>query len=119
MREFGMEAQNRGIKIIIAGAGGAAHLPGMVASYCLLPVIGVPVLSQALEGLDSLLSVAQMPKGVPVACMAINGSFNAGLMAVRMLYSTLDPHLQKKLEKFQKNQKKIINQANQNLQKKK
>jgi len=119
MREFGMKAQERGIKIIIAGAGGAAHLPGMIASYSLLPVIGVPILSSTLQGIDSLLSVAQMPKGVPVACMAINGSLNAGLMAARMLSVESSSTLKKKLESFQKKQKQIVVQANQKLKLKK
>src|SRR5262245_42297253 len=82
MTEYGQQAANRGIKVIIAGAGGAAHLPGMVASLTTLPVIGVPISSKQLDGMDSLLSIAQMPAGVPVATMAINGSRNAALLAV-------------------------------------
>ena len=85
MFEYAKTAKERGLKVIIAGAGGAAHLPGMVASQTLLPVIGVPVKSKALNGLDSLLSIVQMPRGVPVATMAINNAKNAGLMAGRML----------------------------------
>ena len=87
MVEYASNARSRGLKVIIAGAGGAAHLPGMVASMTSLPVIGVPVQSLALQGLDSLLSIVQMPGGVPVATMAIGsaGATNAGLMAVRIL----------------------------------
>ena len=87
MDEYAASAQARGLRAIIAGAGGAAHLPGMVASHTLLPVIGVPVKSRALNGIDSLLSIVQMPAGVPVATMAIGpaGATNAGLLAVAML----------------------------------
>ncbi len=85
MYEFSKSALENGIKVIIAGAGGAAHLPGMVASLTPLPVIGVPVANSALDGTDSLLSIVQMPKGVPVATVAINNSYNAGLLAVQIL----------------------------------
>jgi 5-(carboxyamino)imidazole ribonucleotide mutase len=85
MYEFATSAQGKGIAVIIAGAGGAAHLPGMVASLSELPVIGVPVESKSLRGIDSLYSIAQMPPGVPVATMAINGAKNAGLYATRIL----------------------------------
>jgi len=85
MFRYAAEAASRGIEIIIAGAGGAAHLPGMVASKTTLPVIGVPVQSKSLSGLDSLLSIAQMPAGVPVATMAIGGAANAALFAARVL----------------------------------
>lgn len=85
MATYGKTAHERGIKVIIAGAGGAAHLPGMIAAYSPLPVIGVPVQSKALSGLDSLLSIVQMPAGVPVATVAIGGGKNAGLLAVQML----------------------------------
>jgi 5-(carboxyamino)imidazole ribonucleotide mutase len=85
MLAYGKEAAGRGIKVIIAGAGGAAHLPGMLASVTSLPVIGVPVALARLDGLDSLLSIVQMPRGVPVATVAVNGSENAGLLAVRIL----------------------------------
>ncbi len=85
MFRYASEAQSRGIEVIIAGAGGAAHLPGMVAAKTNLPVIGVPVESRALKGLDSLLSIAQMPAGVPVATMAIGGAANAALFAARIL----------------------------------
>lgn len=92
MLEYGRSAHQRGLKVIIAGAGGAAHLPGMLASVTSLPVIGVPVPLAKLDGLDSLLSIVQMPRGVPVATMAIGGAENAGLMAVRIL-ATADPAL--------------------------
>jgi 5-(carboxyamino)imidazole ribonucleotide mutase len=85
MFRYASEAASRGIEVIVAGAGGAAHLPGMVASKTNLPVIGVPVTSKALSGLDSLLSIAQMPAGVPVATMAIGGAANAALFAARIL----------------------------------
>ena len=85
MLAFGSDAAGRGLRVLIAGAGGAAHLPGMLASVTTLPVIGVPVALSQLDGLDSLLSIVQMPKGVPVATMAVNGARNAGLLAVRIL----------------------------------
>ena len=85
MAEYGTTAHERGIQVIIAGAGGAAHLPGMVAAHSPLPVIGVPIRSSALNGLDSLLSIVQMPGGVPVATVAIGGGKNAGLLAVQIL----------------------------------
>ncbi|MEI6175565.1 MAG: 5-(carboxyamino)imidazole ribonucleotide mutase [Verrucomicrobiota bacterium] len=100
MVRFARSAHTRGFQVIIAGAGGAAHLPGMVASLTPLPVIGVPVESKALKGLDSLLSIVQMPGGVPVATMAINGGRNAGLFAVRAL-ACGDPKLLKKITTFQ------------------
>ncbi len=85
MAQYARTAERRGLRVIIAGAGGAAHLPGMTAAFTVLPVIGVPVESAALKGMDSLLSIAQMPGGVPVATMAIGGGKNAGLMAVAIL----------------------------------
>ena len=100
MVPFGREAHRRGIKAIIAGAGGAAHLPGMLASLTPLPVIGVPVPLKQLDGLDSLLSIVQMPAGVPVATVAIGNARNAGLLAVRML-AAADPALQEKMLTFQ------------------
>lgn len=100
MVRFARAAHSRGLRVIIAGAGGAAHLPGMVASLTPLPVIGVPVESKSLKGLDSLLSIVQMPGGVPVATMAIGGGRNAGLLAVRILAAS-DPPLQKKMASFQ------------------
>lgn len=100
MVRFARTAHSRGLRVIIAGAGGAAHLPGMVASLTPLPVIGVPVESKSLKGLDSLLSIVQMPGGVPVATMAIGGGRNAGLLAVRILGAS-DAALQKKVSSFQ------------------
>jgi 5-(carboxyamino)imidazole ribonucleotide mutase len=97
MFRYASEAKARGIEVIVAGAGGAAHLPGMVATKTNLPVIGVPVESKALKGLDSLLSIAQMPAGVPVATMAIGGAANAALFAVRIL-ALHDPELARKLD---------------------
>lgn len=85
MIEYGRSARERGLKVIIAGAGGAAHLPGMLAAVTTLPVIGVPVALARLDGLDSLLSIVQMPRGVPVATVAVNGAQNAGLLALRLL----------------------------------
>jgi 5-(carboxyamino)imidazole ribonucleotide mutase len=85
MIEYGKSARARGLKVIIAGAGGAAHLPGMLAATTTLPVIGVPVALARLDGMDSLLSIVQMPRGVPVATVAINGATNAGLLALRIL----------------------------------
>jgi 5-(carboxyamino)imidazole ribonucleotide mutase len=102
MCEYASEAQRRGIEVIIAGAGGAAHLPGMVAAHTILPVIGVPVQSHALQGLDSLLSIVQMPGGVPVGTMAIGkaGAINAALFAIRVVAGTR-PELLEKLRAFQ------------------
>jgi 5-(carboxyamino)imidazole ribonucleotide mutase len=100
MLAFGQEAAGRGLRVLIAGAGGAAHLPGMLASVTTLPVIGVPVALSQLDGLDSLLSIVQMPRGVPVATMAVNGARNAGLLAVRIL-SLGDAGLAGKMEVFQ------------------
>ncbi len=99
MVEYASTARGQGIEVIIAGAGGAAHLPGMVASLTTLPVIGVPVISRALNGLDSLLSIAQMPAGVPVATMAINGAANAALLALRIL-SLSDESVRQQLETY-------------------
>lgn len=105
MAEYAESAVERGLKIIIAGAGGAAHLPGMVASQTVLPVLGVPVQSRALQGLDSLLSIVQMPGGIPVATLAIGtaGAKNAGLLAVRIL-ATSNDDLRTALEKFNQDQ---------------
>jgi 5-(carboxyamino)imidazole ribonucleotide mutase len=101
MAEYASTAVERGLEVIIAGAGGAAHLPGMVAAQTVLPVIGVPVQSKALNGLDSLLSIVQMPKGVPVATVAIGaaGAANAGLLAVSIL-ATTRPDLRAKLQAY-------------------
>jgi 5-(carboxyamino)imidazole ribonucleotide mutase len=99
MIHYGTSARERGLRVIIAGAGGAAHLPGMLASVTTLPVIGVPVQLARLDGMDSLLSIVQMPRGVPVATVAINGAWNAGLLAVRIL-GTHDAALAQALEKY-------------------
>jgi 5-(carboxyamino)imidazole ribonucleotide mutase len=103
MLEYGQRAEARGLSVIIAGAGGAAHLPGMLASVTSLPVIGVPVALKNLDGLDSLLSIVQMPKGVPVATVAIDGGRNAGLLAARILAVT-DLELRGKLRSFRETQ---------------
>ena len=105
MADFARGAADRGIRVIIAGAGGAAHLPGMVAAHTWLPVLGVPVQSHALHGMDSLLSIAQMPAGVPVGTLAIGsaGATNAALLAASIL-ATSDPKIRKKLEAFRKRQ---------------
>jgi 5-(carboxyamino)imidazole ribonucleotide mutase len=116
MAEYGSTAHEKGIKVIIAGAGGAAHLPGMTASYSPLPVIGVPVKSKSLDGLDSLLSIVQMPGGVPVATVGINQAKNAGLLAAQII-GCYDADVQKKIieykksiseESFKKNEKLIF-----------
>ncbi|MEV4319302.1 5-(carboxyamino)imidazole ribonucleotide mutase [Actinocrispum sp. NPDC049592] len=100
MLDYARSAAANGLKVIIAGAGGAAHLPGMVASATVLPVIGVPVPLKYLDGMDSLLSIVQMPAGVPVATVSIGGARNAGLLAVRILAAT-NPALQTKMAEFQ------------------
>lgn len=99
MAEYGYQARERGIQVVIAGAGGAAHLPGMLAAYTTLPVIGVPIKTSALGGLDSLYSIVQMPNGVPVATVAIGKAKNAGLLAIRMLGMT-DVDLEDKLKSY-------------------
>jgi 5-(carboxyamino)imidazole ribonucleotide mutase len=101
MFEFARTAHEKGVQVIIAGAGGAAHLPGMVAAISPLPVIGVPVETRALKGLDSLLSIAQMPGGVPVATVAVNGAKNAGLLAVQILGSA-DKSIRDKMIAYKK-----------------
>ncbi|GAA4518763.1 5-(carboxyamino)imidazole ribonucleotide mutase [Nonomuraea ferruginea] len=100
MIEYGRQAAGRGVEVIIAGAGGAAHLPGMLASVTPLPVIGVPVPLKYLDGMDSLLSIVQMPAGVPVATVAVGGARNAGLLAVRILAAT-DATLRARMVEFQ------------------
>lgn len=107
--EFAKSAEERGLEVIIAGAGGAAHLPGMCASQTVLPVLGVPVESKALKGLDSLLSIAQMPAGVPVGTLAIGqaGAKNAALLAVSILANSR-PDLRKKLHSFRSKQTKTV-----------
>ncbi len=114
MAEYAKTANSRGIKIIIAGAGGAAHLPGMTASHTTLPVIGVPVQSKTLNGLDSLLSIVQMPGGIPVATVAIGQSKNAGLLAVRIL-SLIDENLETKLEEYIESMKNESMNKNNNI----
>lgn len=112
MCQYAREAEERGIKVIIAGAGGAAHLPGMVASQTLLPVLGVPVQSRALSGLDSLLSIVQMPGGIPVGTLAIGkaGATNAGLLAVAIL-ALSRPELRDKLHAFRAEQTRSVREA--------
>jgi 5-(carboxyamino)imidazole ribonucleotide mutase len=111
MAEFAAAAESRGVEVIIAGAGGAAHLPGMVAAQTLIPVLGVPVESHALKGMDSLLSIAQMPGGIPVGTLAIGkaGAINAALLAVAILANSR-PELRDKLRKFREEQSaKVLN----------
>ena len=102
MMEYAENAESENIKVIIAGAGGAAHLPGMLASITCIPVIGVPVESKTLKGVDSLLSIVQMPAGIPVATVAINGGQNAGLLAIEMI-SLFDESIKKNLKEFREN----------------
>ena len=114
MKQYAEAASAKGIQVIIAGAGGAAHLPGMTASFTSLPVIGVPVPTKSLKGLDSLLSIVQMPRGVPLACVAVDNAFNAALLALRIL-ALGQPALQKKLKQFQKKQKTKTLQSNKSV----
>ncbi|SDH49167.1 5-(carboxyamino)imidazole ribonucleotide mutase [Microbacterium pygmaeum] len=111
---YGREARGRGLRAIIAGAGGAAHLPGMLASLTGLPVIGVPVQLATLDGLDSLLSIVQMPAGIPVATVSINGAKNAGLLAVRIL-GAADPQLAAQLDDFAKDLESQVEEKNRRL----
>jgi 5-(carboxyamino)imidazole ribonucleotide mutase len=115
MAEYATSAHERGLKVIIAGAGGAAHLPGMVAAYTPLPVIGVPVKSSALNGLDSLLSIVQMPNGVPVATVAIGKAGNAGLLAVKIL-ATADADLLQKMLDYKANMAEMSRRKNDTLE---
>ena len=110
--EYARQAEGRGLKLIIAGAGGAAHLPGVVAALTVLPVLGVPMQSKSLSGLDSLLSIVQMPGGVPVGTLGIGdaGAKNAGLLAVRILANG-DPRLREKLHEFERAQAKKVQEA--------
>ncbi|MCA1594275.1 MAG: 5-(carboxyamino)imidazole ribonucleotide mutase [Acidobacteria bacterium] len=112
MTEFASQAEGRGLEVVIAGAGGAAHLPGMVAAQTLLPVLGVPVESRALKGLDSLLSIVQMPAGVPVGTLAIGqaGATNAALLAVAILANTR-PRLRERLREFRREQEQKVREA--------
>jgi 5-(carboxyamino)imidazole ribonucleotide mutase len=111
MIEFGKAAASRGFKVIIAGAGGAAHLPGMLASVTTLPVIGVPIPLSRLDGMDSLLSIVQMPSGVPVATVSIAGARNAGLLAARIL-ATSDAVLVAKLDTFAASLRDLVAEKN-------
>lgn len=114
MLEFASSAQQNGYSVIIAGAGGAAHLPGMIASSTSLPVIGVPVSLGKLDGMDSLLSIVQMPAGVPVATVSIDGGKNAALLALKIL-ATSDAALMKKLDDYREDLKEIVSKKNQQL----
>ena len=107
MVEYARNAHQQGLKVIIAGAGGAAHLPGMVASLTPLPVIGVPVTTRTLNGVDSLYSIVQMPRGIPVATVAIGNAQNAGLLAVQIL-ATGDPALQNKVEQYRQSLSQMV-----------
>jgi len=114
MIEWGKAASSRGVKVIIAGAGGAAHLPGMLASVTTLPVIGVPVSLSKLDGMDSLLSIVQMPAGIPVATVSIGGAKNAGILAARIL-GTNDPALEKKLVEYGQSLASLVAEKNEQL----
>lgn len=114
MQDFAKDAVKNGYKVIIAGAGGAAHLPGMVAALTTLPVIGVPVQVGKLNGLDALLSIVQMPKGIPVASVAIDNAVNAGLLAARIIGCT-DKKVAKKLAEFSDGQKQKVKKMNKAL----
>ncbi|MEO6083118.1 MAG: 5-(carboxyamino)imidazole ribonucleotide mutase [Umezawaea sp.] len=116
MIDYARSAAGRGLRVIIAGAGGAAHLPGMVASTTVLPVIGVPVPLKYLDGMDSLLSIVQMPAGIPVATMAVGGARNAGLLAVRIL-AAADPALQQRVADFQASLEQMVLDKDAALQK--
>jgi len=111
---WGKAAASKGVKVIIAGAGGAAHFPGMLASVSSLPVIGVPVSLNKLDGMDSLLSIVQMPAGVPVATVSIDGAKNAGLLALKIL-GISDGSIQKKLDNYREDLQKLVEEKNQNL----
>ncbi len=116
MFAYAKEAGERGLKVIIAGAGGSAHLPGMVAAQTVLPVIGVPIKTKSMDGFDSLLSIVQMPPGIPVATVAVNGAKNAGLLAVKIL-ATSDLALSKKLESYKKDLEITVVKKAQKLEK--
>jgi 5-(carboxyamino)imidazole ribonucleotide mutase len=115
MLDYARGGAGRGLNVIIAGAGGAAHLPGMVASATALPVIGVPVPLKYLDGMDSLLSIVQMPAGVPVATVSIGGARNAGLLAVRILAAS-NPHLRTRMESFQDSLRRMVEAKDATLQ---
>jgi len=114
MIEYAKNAESENIKVIIAGAGGSAHLPGMLASITCIPVIGVPVESKTLKGIDSLLSIVQMPAGIPVATVAINGGQNAGLLAIEII-SLFDESIKKNLKEFRENLHTQVRTKNSNL----
>ena len=114
LHRYGVDARSRGLRVIIAGAGGAAHLPGMLASVTPLPVIGVPVPLATLDGLDSLLSIVQMPAGIPVATVSIGGARNAGLLAARILGAS-DEGIADRLEAYARELEQIVEQKNQRL----
>ncbi len=116
MVEYAQTAHERGIKVIIAGAGGAAHLPGMVAALTALPVIGVPVKTSTLSGIDSLYSIVQMPRGIPVATVAIGNAMNAGLLAVQIL-GAFDSKLLKAVQDYRQNLKDMVMDKQKNLEK--
>lgn len=116
MLDYATSAASRGLRVIIAGAGGAAHLPGMVASATVLPVIGVPVPLKYLDGMDSLLSIVQMPAGIPVATVSVAGARNAGLLAVRILAAS-DPSLQERVARFQAELEQLVLDKDAALQK--
>jgi 5-(carboxyamino)imidazole ribonucleotide mutase len=112
---YASSAESRGTDVIIAGAGGAAHLPGVIAAYTILPVIGVPIKTSTLSGLDSLYSIVQMPKGIPVATVAINGSANAALLALQMI-ALKDADVKTKLIQYRRQMSNEVLQKNQRLQ---
>jgi 5-(carboxyamino)imidazole ribonucleotide mutase len=116
MYEYAKTAEDRGIEVIIAGAGGSAHLPGMTASLTILPVIGVPIMTKALKGLDSLLSIVQMPAGIPVATVAINNAKNAGLLAIQIL-AIKYPELRAKLKNYRTKLKEMVLEKGKKLSK--
>lgn len=118
MAKYAQEAHIRGIKVIIAGAGGAAHLPGMIAAHSPLPIIGVPIRSEAMSGLDSLLSIVQMPSGVPVATVAIGGAMNAALLAVEIL-GTSDQKILKRVINYKERAAEESRKKNKRIGKKK
>lgn len=115
--QIAREAEENGVHVIIAAAGKAAHLPGVLAAYTVLPVIGLPIQSSTLDGLDSLLSIVQMPTGVPVATVAINGSVNAALLAVQILGGAF-PELRKKMHSYKSEMEKVVEEKNKRLQNK-
>jgi 5-(carboxyamino)imidazole ribonucleotide mutase len=115
MFKYAESAKSRGLKVIIAGAGGAAHLPGMTAAITSVPVIGVPVKTKTLNGVDSLYSIVQMPGGIPVATVAINGAKNAGLLAVQIIGS-FDENIHKKVVEYKENLKKSVEEKANNLE---